>query len=292
MGKNKYILLDSGDYEKLEIVGPYKIIRPSLHSAYKKNNEKLWTDVAAYYKKNDKGSGEWEYYQKIPESFSIDLDQGLKAKIKLTPFGHLGIFPEQKQNWNLLLDMPNYIHPSELNVLNLFAYSGISTLYCLKAGMNVCHVDSSKGMVEWARENTNLSGLGEQNVRWIVDDVIKFLKREIKRNKTYNGFILDPPSFGRGAKGEIWKIEEDLPVLIEILMELCQGKPEFVFLSCHTAGFSPLVLERILKSNVRQKEGITLSKELSIQESTGDKLASGFCAYYFSPGLADLSSQI
>ncbi|MCB1178690.1 MAG: class I SAM-dependent methyltransferase, partial [Leptospiraceae bacterium] len=225
------------------------------------------------------------------ESFSIDLDEGIKAKIKLTPFGHLGIFPEQKLNWNLLLDIPKY-SSTNLNILNLFAYSGISTLYAAKSGMNVCHVDSSKGMVDWARENAELSGLSEAKTRWIVEDVAKFIKREIKRGKKYQGFILDPPSFGRGSKGEIWKIENDLLPLMEDLMSLCDGKPEFIIISCHTTGFSPIILERILKSLVRSKEGFFLSKELFIRESTGENLAGGFCGYYFNENYLEFYEKI
>ncbi|MCC6274906.1 MAG: class I SAM-dependent methyltransferase, partial [Leptospiraceae bacterium] len=210
-----YTLIDSGDLAKLEIVGKYKIIRPSLFSVYKKTNKDLWKNPDAVFAKTEKG-GEWKFFSRIPESFSIEIC-GLTAKIKFTPFGHLGIFPEQGENWNLIRKISE--KKKNLEVLNLFAYSGLSTLACLDSNYSVCHVDASKGMVDWAKENAKLSGLSEKKVRWIVDDVLKFLKREIKRGKKYQGFVLDPPTFGRGSKGEVWKIEDDLVPLLELCME-------------------------------------------------------------------------
>lgn len=280
--KNKYILLDSGDFKKLEIVDGYKIIRPSLNSPYPKTKPTLWERPDAVYTKNDKGSGEWEYFKKIPETILLDLGNRITSKIKFTPFGHLGIFPEQKTNWELLLKIGQ--ENQGLDVLNLFAYSGLSTLYCLRGGMNVCHVDASKGMVEWARENAGLSELADRSVRWIVEDVLKFIKREIKRGKKYNGFILDPPSFGRGAKGEVWKIEDGLLPLMDLLMELCGNKPKFVLLSCHTSGYSPLVLERILQGLIQNK-GKFESGELFIPEEAGGKLSGGFFANFLADDL-------
>lgn len=273
-----YKLIDSGDYEKLEIVGDYKIIRPALSSPYKKSNLKLWNNIDAHYTKNDRGSGEWEFGKKFPESFTIEL-AGFKIKIKLTPFGHIGIFPEQEFNWNLIGEMGKL--KNDFEVLNLFAYSGLSTLSAMKAGFEVCHVDASQGMVNWARENAEISGLADRKVRWIVDDVGKFIKRELKRKRPYKGFILDPPTFGRGAKGEVWKIEEDLIPLLESLLELCDYKPEFVILSCHSTGFSPITLKRILESMIQNK-GTYYSKELFIPEESGNVLPGGFCGYFLS----------
>jgi 23S rRNA (cytosine1962-C5)-methyltransferase len=263
------------------MIGKFKVIRPSLNSPYNKKNPDMWENADAIYTKNDRGSGHWNFYTKIPESMIIDLPHDIKAKIKFTPFGHIGIFPEQQSNWDLLLKIKRKDN-SPMEVLNLFAYSGISTLYCLKSEMNVCHVDASKGMVDWARENAEISDLAKKNVRWIVDDVNKFIKREIKRGKKYSGFILDPPSFGRGSKGEIWKIEDDLFELFSFLMELCNSKPDFVILSCHTSGFSPLVLERLINSFIKTNTGNSLNTELFIPEESGEKLSGGFCGYYFS----------
>ncbi|MDF3818288.1 class I SAM-dependent methyltransferase [Leptospira sp. 96542] len=271
-----YELLDSGDFSKLEIVGGYKLIRSSPSSAYGKEKPSIWEDAHAKYNKNDTGSGSWQFNKKIPEAFNIRFAE-LSFKIKLTPFGHIGLFPEQKTNWDRIREIGK--KKSGLEVLNLFAYSGGSTLACLASGMSVCHVDASKGMVDWARENSKLSDLDTKPVRWIVDDVLKFIRREIKRGKKYQGLILDPPSFGRGNKGEIWKIEEHLPELMDALMELCNHKPEFVILSCHSQGYSPLTLERILSSRIKQP-GNYQTSELFIPETSGKKYPSGFCSFY------------
>jgi len=270
-----YTLIDSGDLAKLEIVGKYKIIRPSLFSVYKKTNKDLWKNPDAVFMKTEKG-GEWKFFSRIPESFTIEIC-GLVAKIKFTPFGHLGIFPEQEENWDLIRKISE--NKKNLEVLNLFAYSGLSTLACLDSDYSVCHVDASKGMVDWAKENAKLSGLAEKKVRWIVDDVLKFLKREIKRGKKYHGFVLDPPTFGRGSKGEVWKIEGDLVPLLELCMELCFNQPEFVILSCHTTGFSPKNLERILRSLIHSKGNFS-SKELMISEKSGREMPSGSTASF------------
>lgn len=277
-----YKILDSGDNEKLEILGNYKIVRPSLSAPFPKKNRKLWENIDAHYIKTDTGSGYWQYYTKIPENFTLTILENplLSIKIKFTPFGHLGFFPEQELNWKIL----NFLgHKKNLNleVLNLFAYSGISTLSSLAAGFNVCHVDASKGMVEWARENANLSKLQDKKVRWIVDDVLKFLKREINRNKIYDGVILDPPSFGRGAKGEVWKIEKDLVILMEMIETLTRKDPKFIILSCHTTGYSPIILENFLKSYLKKSTGYFFNRELYIREESGERLSGGFCAYYF-----------
>lgn len=282
---NTYKLLDSGDFSKLEQIGSYKVIRPSQNSPYKKSNPKLWNSPDIEYTKNETGSGKWKYNKKVDESFKIKICD-FEIQIKLTPFGHIGVFPEQEANWNLIKRI-GHKKPG-LEVLNMFAYSGLSTLAVLSSGMSVCHLDSSKGMVEWARENAILSNLSGKKVRWIVDDVMKFVKRETKRNKRYQGFILDPPSFGRGNKGEVWKIEKNLLPLLELLMELCKGKPEFIILSCHTTGYSTLTLERILKSIVYSDDGFFSSKELFIPEESGHKLPSGFSAYYLSSELKSI----
>ncbi|GBF49792.1 SAM dependent methyltransferase [Leptospira ryugenii] len=274
--KDQYQLLDSGEFHKLEIIGDYKIIRSSPSSAYKKHSPDKWKDAWATYHKNDSGSGHWTFQKKIPESFQISFSN-LQFKVKLTPFGHIGLFPEQKKNWERIRSIGE--KTKGLEVLNLFAYSGGSTLACLDAGMSVCHVDASKGMVDWARENAALSKLDGRPVRWIVDDVLKFIRREIKRNKKYQGFILDPPSFGRGSKGEVWKIEDDLPELLDALMDLSDNSPTFVILSCHSQGYSPLTLERMLSSRIKHP-GHYETDELYIPEASGKKYPAGFCTFY------------
>ncbi|EMG23664.1 S-adenosylmethionine-dependent methyltransferase domain protein [Leptospira interrogans serovar Copenhageni str. LT2050] len=169
--------------------------------------------------------------------------------------------------------------------MNLFAYSGISTLAVLDGGASVCHLDSSKGMVDWARDNANASGLAHKKVRWMVEDVLKFLKREIKRGKDYRGFILDPPTFGRGASGEVFKIEKDLPELMDLLMELSGNKPDFIVLTCHSTGFSPLALQRILDGRINNKGSFHIG-ELSIPETSGRLYPAGSNCIYVSEKLS------
>ncbi|MDX1957218.1 MAG: class I SAM-dependent methyltransferase [Leptospiraceae bacterium] len=280
--KNQYRLIDSGDNQKLEFIGKHKIIRASIGSMYHKKKPDLWKNADAEYIKNETGSGTWKFQEKIPDSIEIELKHGIVMKLKLTPFGHIGIFPEQEKNWELIYKIGR--SNPDLEVLNLFAYSGASTIFALKSGMSVCHVDASKGMVDWAMENCTLSGVRDMKVRFIVDDVIKFLRREVNRGKHYHGVILDPPSFGRGAKGEVWKIEKDLPELMSLIEKLTKGKPEFMILTCHSTGFSPIVLERILGSHIQIK-GEFQNEELFIREEAGGKLSGGFCARFLSEKL-------
>lgn len=267
-----YTLLDSGDNKKLEQVGPYRLVRHAPSAAYMPAKPELWEKADAVYHKNDKGGGQWEYRRPVPEKFTISMAP-FTVQIKLTPFGHLGMFPEQRSNWNWIMALPEP-QGERREVLNLFAYSGLSSLACLQRGYSVCHVDSSKGMVEWASENVRLSGLAERPIRYIVDDVMKFVAREVKRGRRYAGLILDPPTFGRGAKGEVWKLEDELPGLMAQLMLLCDGAPDFVVCSCHSQGFGPLNLERILRSHIT-RAGQFSSHELSISEFSGNHYPSG-----------------
>lgn len=278
--KDEYGLFDSGNKLKLEQLGEYRLIRSSPLSDYPVSKPKLWEDWDAKYTKNDRGSGEWSYRKKIPANFTIKY-AGIHFLCKLTPFGHIGLFPEQKFNWDRIRDAKLSIPGSkaEWEVLNLFAYSGGSTLACLQAGMKVCHLDASKGMVEWARENAKLNQLDKKPVRWIVEDVTKFLKREINRGKKYNGFILDPPTFGRGSKGEVFKIEEDLGSLLDQLMILCDYKPKFIILTCHSQGYSSLSLEKMIATRI-QNEGNFESSELWLDESHGGKYPAGSCCFF------------
>lgn len=275
-----YEILDSGNHSKLEKVGNFTLIRASPLSDYPRTQANLWEKWDAKYIKNDRGSGEWSYKIKIPESFVVSY-AGIKFITKLTPFGHIGFFPEQKFNWDRIRDskisMPG--SKEEWEILNLFAYSGGSTLACLQAGMKVCHLDASKGMVEWARENAKINQLQDKPVRWIVEDVGKFLNREIKRGKKYQGFILDPPSFGRGSKGEVFKIEENLGELLDQLMMLCDHKPKFVILTCHSQGYSSLTLEKMISTRIRNK-GKFESSELWLDETSGGKYPSGSCTFF------------
>ncbi|PJZ51381.1 SAM-dependent methyltransferase [Leptospira adleri] len=278
-----YSLVDSGNFRKLEQIGPYTIIRPSPVSAWPESKPALWKNVHGEYVRSDKGGGAWNWSKKVEEEFFIQILE-YSIKIKFTPFGHLGIFAEQLENWKKIQKLSSQLKKEE-EVLNLFAYSGLSTLAVLDGGASACHLDASKGMVDWARENATASGLADKKIRWMVEDVLKFLKREIKRGKDYRGFILDPPTFGRGASGEVFKIEKDLPELMDLLMELCGSKPDFIVLTCHSTGFSPLALQRILQGRIKNNGKFFLS-ELSIPEQSGKLYPSGSNCIYTSERLS------
>lgn len=203
------------------------------------------------------GGNKWHGREKLPATWHLDVD-GLKFQLSSTDFGHLGIFPEQRDQWQRITEFCKEFlikNHRPAKVINLFAYSGGSTLAAAVAGAEVCHVDASKGMVEWARKNAGLNRLEEKPVRWIVDDVTKFLEREIRRERPYDLIILDPPSYGRGAKGEVFKIENDLPPLLAIIRRLMSEKPLGVLLSCHTPELTPISLQHLMKQEFGSRGG-------------------------------------
>lgn len=279
VNSNSYQLLDSGDRVKLEQIGSYRIVRPAPEACYPKSLPDLWErDIDAIYVRSDEGGGHWEYYNLIPQQFPITLEN-FNVYTKLTGFGHIGFFPEHHHLWNLIMNL-KIKEPNVFNILNLFAYTGVSTVACVKKGFQVCHVDSSKGMVELAKMNVFLNHLNENSVRWMVEDVRKFVGREIKRGKFYNGFLLDPPAFGRGPKKEIWKLEHHISNLLEDITILCKGSPLFIILTCYSSEFTPLILERILRTYIK-KDGIFLSGELTLKEVSGHLFSSGgACGIY------------
>ncbi|MCX8064115.1 MAG: class I SAM-dependent methyltransferase [Candidatus Hydrogenedentes bacterium] len=277
----EYVLLDSGDHEKLEQIGPYKIVRPAKYACYPKSLPNIWeANIDAIYHRSPEGGGHWEYYSLVQKQFPVRIGNFV-CYARLTGFGHISFFPEHLPLWNLIqkLSIDKY---QTVKVLNLFAYTGLSTIACVKKGLSVCHVDSAKGMVELAKENLKLNGFNDTEVRWIVEDVRKFVLREKKRGRKYDAFILDPPEFGRGTGNEIWKLEEHLQGLLNDIMELCDGEPLFIFLSCYSSGFTPILLERILKSYVKNR-GIFGKTELCITEYSGNIFpTNGSCSIFLS----------
>lgn len=239
MDKDIFVL-DSGEGRKLERFGPYRISRPCSQAVWRRSNSKLWKNIDAEFSRN-KGN-RWHFHTPLPEVWEVSLS-GLTFQVSPTDFGHLGIFPEHAEGW---VWMEKLITP-KIRVLNLFAYSGGATLALARAGAEVCHLDASPGMVSWARENAKRNRLASAPIRWIVDDVKKFIDREIRRGRKYDAIVLDPPSFGRGNKGQIFKIEEDLLPLLDGCQRLLSDNPLFVFLSCHTPGYTPTVLKRLLE---------------------------------------------
>ena len=234
-----YELIDSGEGKKFEKFGPYSLIRPCPQAIWKKSFPEKWQGASAEFSRETKGG--WSVAGKWPKSWTAEVG-GVTFKIAPTDFGHLGVFPEHAKLWQDLRPLCK-----EANILNLFAYSGGATLGFAQEGAKVCHLDASKGMVDWARENAALNRLEKAPIRWIVDDAIKFLRREEKRQIRYDGILLDPPTFGRGSKGEVFKIEEDLTSLLELCRRVLSHTPRFLVLSCHTPGVTPVALRNIVE---------------------------------------------
>lgn len=277
---SEYLLLDSGEKKKLEQLGPYRIVRPANEACYRISLPELWGEkVHAIYHRSSDGGGHWEYQDLVPKQFPITIGM-FRAYVRLTGFGHIGVFPEQLPLWEFIQQL-EFDRVGNVKVLNLFAYTGLSTVACVKKGLSVCHVDSAQGMVELAKENMKLNNLSETAVRWIIEDVRKFVSREKKRGRRYEAFIVDPPAFGRGPKNEVWKLEEHIGQLMEDLMVLCQGKPIFFFLTCYTSGFTPMLLKRILETYIEAR-GEFLSFELCLKESTGRRFPTGASAMFVS----------
>jgi 23S rRNA (cytosine1962-C5)-methyltransferase len=276
-----YQLLDSGNGAKLEKVGSYLFVRPSPQAVWSPSLPKVrWDEADAVFVRSATGGGSWDFRRRLPEIWEIEY-RGLMFFIKPTGFGHLGIFPEHGDCWEWTEDVIGRARRS-VSVLNMFAYTGGATLAAARAGASICHLDASKGVVDWARENAAISGLGDKPIRWIVEDVEKFVKREIKRGRHYDGIVLDPPSFGRGSKGEVWKIEDDLPRLLSECRELLSDNPLFILLSCHTPGFTPLVLQNLLEEMLKGAKGELSSGEMVIREASGRVLPSGAYARWSS----------
>lgn len=249
-----YTLLDSADGEKLEYWGKYLLRRPDPLAVWSKKTDKNWNKADAWYHRSKSGGGSWEFLnRKLPDRWTIDYGD-LTFNIKPMGFKHTGLFPEQAVNWEWF---SNLIQKSEkpVRVLNLFAYTGGATVAALNAGAEVCHVDAAKGMVAWAKENAQSSGLRENPARYIVDDVKKFVQREIRRGKKYEGIIMDPPSYGRGPSGEVWKIENELYPLVEDCVKVLSDEPLFFLINSYTTGLSAQVLKNVLTMTVGEKYG-------------------------------------
>ena len=249
-----YEILDMANGEKLERWGNITLIRPDPQIIWKeKSFPEKWKNANARYNRSNTGGGNWNFIKPLPKSWQIKY-KDLTFNIKPMGFKHTGIFPEQAVNWDWMM---NKIRNSnrEIKVLNLFAYTGGASVACLKAGASVCHVDSSKGMCEWAKENVTSSGLRERPIRFLVDDVVKFVNREIRRGNKYDGIIMDPPSYGRGTNGEVWKFEENIADLVKLCMNVLSDKPLFFLINSYTTGISSQVLENLLKINIPKKVG-------------------------------------
>ncbi len=244
-----YELLDMAKGQKLEKWGKYILIRPDPQIVWdKKTNPKLWEKADAKYIRSNTGGGHWEKYSKIDENWSIRY-KNLVFNLKPMGFKHTGLFPEQAVNWDYIISKISQRTKKnqEVKVLNLFAYTGGATVAALSAGASVCHVDSSQGMVNWAKENVSSSGLRERPVRFLVDDVVKFVNREIRRNNKYDMIIMDPPSYGRGKNGEVWNIEKDINNLLCLCSKILSDNPISVIINTYTGGLSGTIIENVAK---------------------------------------------
>ena len=267
-------LLDMANGEKLERWGNYLLVRPDPQIIWSnKMNAKLWDKADARYIRSKTGGGHWEVKTRLPDSWQVSFED-LTFNIKPMGFKHTGLFPEQAVNWKYMMDKIKERKRvgNETKVLNLFAYTGGATVACLSAGASVCHVDSSKGMVAWAKENVISSGLKDKQVRYIVDDVIKFVTREIKRGNKYDAIVMDPPSYGRGANGEVWSIEKDLENLLKLCVKLLSDNPAFVIINTYTGGLSGIVIQNLLRMKMEDARQDLISKGNFVTNEIGLKM--------------------
>ncbi len=276
-----YELLDTSAGERLERWGEVILIRPDPQIIWNTPKQlALWKQAHARYRRSSTGGGAWQILKKVPPVWKISYGD-LRFQLKTMGFKHTGVFPEQAVNWDFTGNLIRNA-PKPLKVLNLFAYTGGATLACAQAGASVCHVDASKGMVAWARENAAASGLSDRPIRWLVDDCIKFVQREQRRGNRYDGIIMDPPSYGRGPGGEVWKLEEQLFSLVELCRSILSPDAKFFLLNSYTTGLSPSVMEYLLGVLLQKPMGGRVaSDEIGLPvTSTGQVLPCGSTAIW------------
>lgn len=266
-----YEVLDTSKGEKLERWGNYILVRPDPQVIWNTpRDHKGWRQKNGHYHRSKKGGGEWEFFN-LPQQWCIEYkprtQEALTFQLKPFSFKHTGLFPEQAANWDWFSEKIRSCRRS-IKILNLFAYTGGATLAAAKAGAAVTHVDASKGMVVWAKENARSSGLDEAPIRWIVDDCVKFVEREIRRGNHYDAIIMDPPSYGRGPKGEIWKIEDSIFPFIQLCTQLLSDKPLFFLVNSYTTGLAPTVLTYMLSTALKEFGGTVASQEIGLPVSS------------------------
>ena len=265
-----YRLLDAGNGEKLEAWGPYILRRPDPMAIWEKVHPELWDGADGFYHRSNKGGGYWEFKKKLPEKWNVKY-KDLTFKVSPTNFKHTGIFPEQSANWDFISEKLE--GRKDAKVLNLFAYSGAATTVAASKNISeVVHVDAAKGMVEWAKENRDLSHLENEHIRYIVDDCLKFMRREVRRGRKYDGIIMDPPSYGRGPNNEIFKFEEQIGPLIKEAINLLSDDPLFLIINTYTTGYSCTTIENVLRrclddSNLKMN---TSAQEIGLKIENSD----------------------
>ena len=289
---NDYEVIDCSKGEKLERWGDYLLVRPDPQVIWDTpKKEKGWRKMNDHYHRSSKGGGEWEFFQLPKEwtiQYSLPINKKLTFHLKPFSFKHTGLFPEQAANWNwfsqLIADAVS--KGRQVKVLNLFAYTGGATLAAAAAGASVTHVDASKGMVTWAKENAISSGLKDAPIRWLVDDCVKFVEREIRRGNHYDAIIMDPPSYGRGPKGEIWKIEESVYPLIQLCSQILTDNPLFFLINSYTTGLQPAVLSYMISTVLGTSNGTVTASEIGLPvSSNGLVLPCGASGRYEATGI-------
>ena len=289
---NDYEVIDCSKGEKLERWGDYLLVRPDPQVIWDTpKKEKGWRKMNGHYHRSSKGGGEWEFFQLPKEwtiQYSLPINKKLTFHLKPFSFKHTGLFPEQAANWNwfsqLIADAVS--KGRQVKVLNLFAYTGGATLAAAAAGASVTHVDASKGMVTWAKENAISSGLKDAPIRWLVDDCVKFVEREIRRGNHYDAIIMDPPSYGRGPKGEIWKIEESVYPLIRLCSQILTDNPLFFLINSYTTGLQPAVLSYMISTVLDTANGTVTASEIGLPvSSSGLVLPCGASGRYEATGI-------
>lgn len=289
---NDYEVIDCSKGEKLERWGDYLLVRPDPQVIWDTpKKEKGWRKMNGHYHRSSKGGGEWEFFQLPKEwtiQYSLPINKKLTFHLKPFSFKHTGLFPEQAANWNwfsqLIADAVS--KGRQVKVLNLFAYTGGATLAAAAAGASVTHVDASKGMVTWAKENAISSGLKDAPIRWLVDDCVKFVEREIRRGNHYDAIIMDPPSYGRGPKGEIWKIEESVYPLIQLCSQILTDNPLFFLINSYTTGLQPAVLSFMISTVLGTANGTVTASEIGLPvSSNGLVLPCGASGRYEATGI-------
>ncbi|MCI6684175.1 class I SAM-dependent methyltransferase [Roseburia faecis] len=289
---NDYEVIDCSKGEKLERWGDYLLVRPDPQVIWDTpRKEKGWRKMNGHYHRSSKGGGEWEFFQLPKEwtiQYSLPINKKLTFHLKPFSFKHTGLFPEQAANWNwfsqLIADAVS--KGRQVKVLNLFAYTGGATLAAAAAGASVTHVDASKGMVTWAKENAISSGLKDAPIRWLVDDCVKFVEREIRRGNHYDAIIMDPPSYGRGPKGEIWKIEESVYPLIQLCSQILTDNPLFFLINSYTTGLQPAVLSYMISTVLGTANGTVTASEIGLPvSSNGLVLPCGASGRYEATGI-------
>jgi len=283
-----YELIDSGEGEKLERFGKIVVARPDPQALWRKLKPDLWKKADATFCRDAKfcvsTQTGWNTNSKVPDNWFMELG-GLKFKIHLSAFKHVGLFPEQVENWSWMQKLvktsplpPLLRGEGKFGVLNLFGYTGGASLACAQAGAEVCHADGSKVAINWAKDNAEVSGLADKPIRWILDDAVKFVTREIKRGRKYDGIIMDPPAFGHGPGGEMWKIEKDFLILMDLCFQVLSAKPLFFLINGYASGYSALAYENNLLELKKKFGGEIEAGELTIEEGGGRLLPCGIFA--------------